>query len=74
MQGDDLELVSTRELIKELLSRSTFVGAIIWSSDQHIKDGQGHQNFNVSTSVENESLLHLLDNVSNRLRCGDYQE
>ena len=34
MSGDDLELVSTRELVEELMRRTTFMGIIVHAADE----------------------------------------
>ena len=56
-----LELASTAELIEEIQKRSTFAGLIMWSPDEHRKDGQTHNDFSLFTSVDDEQTVKLLE-------------
>lgn len=53
----DLALFTAEELANELVRRSTFVGAIIWSQDDHRRDGQTHKKFRVVTNLADEDQL-----------------
>lgn len=61
----DLNFVSTRDLIKELTSRQTFAGLILYSPEEHKGDEQIHNQFHLltTTSVEGteELLMRALD-------------
>lgn len=62
-----LEFVETHDLVRELLSRSTFAGLVLFSPEEHRYDNQIHQEFHLltTTSVEETELLLLraLDSV-----------
>lgn len=60
----ELNLATSEELIEELLSRSTFVGAVIRSEDEHTRDGQIHSNFKFSTTVPTECLPKFFEIVT----------
>ena len=63
----ELDLVTTRDLINELVRRSTFAGVVIRSKDLHTQEGQVHSDFEVSTSLEPETTIELLEKVTELL-------
>lgn len=66
----DLELVSTRALIAELLRRSTFQGVIVHSSDeakQHAWTGERHFSVRFSQDLDAERAARLLAVVSDHI-------
>lgn len=58
-----LEIATTRQLIDELMARRTFVGIIVASNEEHLTDGQVHNDFRVRTTVENEITRTILERV-----------
>ena len=58
---DELELVPTEELIKEILSRNTFAGLILYSPETHKFDGQFHEDFQLRTTASEEDTVRLLN-------------
>jgi hypothetical protein len=70
MQPNDLELFSTKELINELLRRTTFQGVIIHSRDEAKNpDWKDERVFNVclNANLDIESAGRLLGVVSQHL-------
>lgn len=67
-----LEFYSTGELLDELLARKTFVGVVIYSSDDHKFDGQVHNQIAVRATTDFNSTLKLLgsatESVENQVR------
>jgi len=59
----ELELASTQELIEELSKRTTFVGMIIWSPDEHRVPGQCHDDFRMFTSINTDGTLKILEDA-----------
>jgi len=67
MKPSELEFFSTRELIDELLSRTTFQGVIVHSHDEaRSRDWSGERIFNVrhNANLDIEEAGRLLDVVS----------
>ena len=60
MEKNELELVPTADLIKELFSRKTFAGVMVFGEGDHRFSGQKHKIF-VQTSVNKESALRFLE-------------
>lgn len=70
MQPNELELYSTKELINELLRRTTFQGVIIHSRDEaRNADWENERVFNVclNANLDIEKAGRLLGVVSNHL-------
>lgn len=57
---EELELHTTDELIQELLSRSTFIGVIIYAADEHRSDEQIHDDFRLYSTTDEEGTLKIL--------------
>lgn len=64
----EIEFASTKELVAELQKRSTFAGLIMWSPDEHKKDGQTHNDFQLFTSVNDEQTIKLLEIATESLK------
>jgi hypothetical protein len=56
-----LELASTKELIEELMSRSTFAGLVLCSEDEQRVPGQVHSNFRMYVNVTPDEALQILE-------------
>lgn len=67
----ELELVSTNDLIEELFKRSTFIGVLIYSSEQHVLDEQVHENFLVRTTTTVESSVAIVEKAVDTLKTID---
>jgi len=70
MNPNDLELISTSELVDELLRRTTFQGVIIHARDGAKTPGwQGERVFSVryNTNLEAEEAGRLLEVVSEHI-------
>lgn len=57
----DIELFTTKELINELVSRNTFVGVLIYSTDEHKLCSQFHNDFILHGLESDEETIHLLE-------------
>lgn len=60
---DDLSLVPTPDIIKELVGRSTFAGLILFSPENHRSDQQVHREFDLLTTACEEDTIILLENA-----------
>ncbi len=73
MDSDGLELLSTTELVEELLRRTTFQGVIVHSQDEaKSRDWSGERIFRVrhNSNLDTEEVGRLLDIVSQHIaRC-----
>ena len=73
MDSDGLELLSTTELVEELLRRTTFQGVIVHSLDEaKSRDWSGERIFRVrhNSNLDTEEVGRLLDVVSQHIaRC-----
>lgn len=56
-----LEMIPTEELVRELFGRKTFAGVLIYSPENHKRDGQVHRRFNLLTTTNNEQAKILLE-------------
>lgn len=65
----NLELATNEELIRELANRTTFAGVIVYSSDNHKRPGQKHENFLTVSTVCDESTVRLLHKVLEAFNC-----
>ena len=65
---DELELVSTEDLIKEVLSRNTFAGLILYSPETHKFNGQFHEDFQLRTTASEEDTVRLLNMAAEAIR------
>jgi hypothetical protein len=71
----DIEFCSTEELIQELVNRSSFVGAILYSSDEQRYDSQVHNKFTLTANVaDRDQLVTLFENTLCRLKDGSIKE
>lgn len=64
--SSDLTFVSTQELIAELLRRTSFLGVIVHSEEEHRGEWQGDTMFNVrfNSNLTAEEASRLLDTVA----------
>jgi len=73
MDSASLELISTSELVEELLRRTTFQGVIVHSHEEaKSRDWIGERIFRVrhNTNLDTEEVGRLLDVVSRHIaRC-----
>ena len=60
---DGLSLISTPDLIKELVGRSTFAGLILFSPENHRSDDQVHSDFHLLTTACKEDAISLMENA-----------
>ena len=58
MEG--LEFYTSKELIGELMSRSTFAGIILYSEEEQIQEDQVHGSFNCLTKAEPRDTVKIL--------------
>lgn len=63
---EELELITTSDLIKELFRRETFTGILIFSKDDHKINFQKHE-FNVATTTDYATSIQILQEVINNL-------
>lgn len=63
----DLQFYTTTELIDEILKRETFCGVIIKSSKERLSEQQIHDNFEVFTSLDEETTIQLIDQVKGKM-------
>lgn len=64
----ELELATTEEIVQELMKRSNFIGAIVWSPVQHRFPGQIHNDFRLYTTLNQEVTQQLLQNCVDSLQ------
>lgn len=68
----ELNLFSTAELIDELVNRSSFVGAVVYSAEEHRRPDQCHMNFQISTNIcDTEQLLTVFEKTVSSLKLGN---
>lgn len=60
---EELALVSTESLVKELMSRTTFAGIIICSPEEHRFENQYHRDFMLYTPMNTEDTAMVLGNA-----------
>lgn len=58
-----LDEYTTRELIDAIARRPTFAGMIIYSHDNHKFPDQKHPNFELLTSLDNDSSVYMLQKM-----------
>jgi hypothetical protein len=64
METNDLELVSTRELVEELMRRQTWVGLIIQSDAEADRPITSHKNFELAwKNMNEEQVCSLLEDT-----------
>jgi len=66
---DELQLVSTEDLIKEIVSRKTFAGVILYSPESHKFNGQFHEDFQLRTTASEEDTVRLLNMASEAIKA-----
>ena len=60
-----LEFCTNEELIKELIGRSTFLGLILCSENEHRAKKQVHQDFEIYSTIHDKAeLLSLIEGLS----------
>lgn len=65
---DTLAFFTTQELIEELVNRTTFVGVVVASKDEHKHQNQVHSDFNTFTTMGNSaSVVAVLKIVQSEL-------
>lgn len=57
---DQLQLVPTEDLIKELFTRSTFAGVLIYAKDEN-KGINVLKDFNLLTTIREEDTITMLE-------------
>ena len=68
----ELHLATNQELIDELIERTNFVGAVIYSMDEHRSPDQEHNNFGLKTRCgDKESTRMLLELMASELETFD---
>lgn len=64
----DLELATNKELISELTERHNFVGVVVYSTDEHLKEGQVHNSFAImARGGDKDAISVLLARMSEQL-------
>ena len=64
----DLDLATNIELITELTERHNFVGVVVYSVDEHLKDGQVHNSFAIAArGGSKDAVSELLAKMSIQL-------
>jgi hypothetical protein len=65
---DTLAFFTTRELIEELVNRTTFVGVVVASKDEHKRPDQVHSDFDTLTTMgDSAAVVAVLKHVQNEL-------
>ncbi len=68
----DLELLTTEQLVKELIHRTTFRGVVIHSKDearsQSWEDEDVYFKIHTNNNLEISQLVHLLESVADHLK------
>jgi hypothetical protein len=65
---DTLAFFTTQELIEELVNRTTFVGVVVASKDEHRQQGQVHSDFNTFTTMgDSAAVVTVLKHVQSEL-------
>lgn len=59
----ELELATTKEIISELLARKTFAGIIIVSPEQHLREEQVHNCFDLFTAADVDTTIEILEHA-----------
>lgn len=68
---DTLAFFTTQELIEEIVNRTTFVGVVIQSDQEHKNSAQVHDNFNTFASLESpDKVVAVLTKVADRIKEG----
>jgi hypothetical protein len=57
----ELELATTDDLIRELMSRKTFVGFVLKAQEEHKDPKQIHRGFDLYTMSDEKSTLQMLE-------------
>jgi hypothetical protein len=70
----ELAFATTEELVAELISRTTFVGAVIQSAMEHRSPNTVHSHFQISTNLDDNSLSILLNKTIAKLSTGDFNK
>jgi len=60
---EDLAFVSTKDLIGELMRRTTFAGMIIYSPEHQRQEDQTHNEFHLLTTACKEDTIEVLEKV-----------
>jgi hypothetical protein len=69
MQESELELYTTRELVDELMRRSTFLGVVVQAAEEMRGAWDGEKIFQVhyNSNLEREEVYRLLDAVTEHM-------
>jgi hypothetical protein len=65
---DGLEFYTSKQLIGELMSRSTFAGIILYSEEEQTQDDQFHSTFNCLTKAEPWDTVKILMKAARALQ------
>ena len=65
---NSLELFTSKELIEELFNRSTFVGVLITSNEEHRYDFQVHNSYSAYSTVPLDQISNLLEYTVNQIK------
>lgn len=68
MSESELALVPTQDLIKEITSRTTFAGLMLFSPDDHKFNYQSHDQFHLHTTISVEDTVALLMRTAEALQ------
>lgn len=70
----DLAFFTTDEIVRELMSRPTWIGAVIQSQDQHRKVGQRHGDFEICTNLPQDTLMGILGSIMADLEVNNFEQ
>lgn len=55
-----IEFFTSKELVNELISRSTFTGIVIWSEEEQKSSEQLHHSFRVDATINIPSIKRVI--------------
>lgn len=61
-----LQYCTNQELINELFSRSTFIGVLVASNHQHLRDDQIHDDYSLYTRIPTHDAIGLLNQITRK--------
>jgi hypothetical protein len=67
----DLEFATNRELIMELINRSTFVGLVIFSDKEQLGKDTIHDHFSIASSVKAEDVVKIIEVTRDTMNKGE---
>ena len=64
----ELELATNKELIDQLIARHNFVGVVVYSTKEHVEEGQIHHTFAISArGGDRRAISTLLKKMAKQL-------